>query len=130
MTAIAGDIFIAASSADQLQDVVSKQDILFELNISNSRRTEPDRRFIEDVVRLLVPWGVPHANVASGNARDRLEEMAEFNLVMRDATESALRRSPKAEKATPASVSIAMRQAGATIADPESLQRRRLLGRR
>jgi DNA-binding transcriptional regulator GbsR (MarR family) len=146
--------------------------------MSNSRRAEPDRRFIEDVARLLIPWGVPRAaarlygylllkpepvsldcivadleiskssasvaarlleqytlvhrlgergskralyevsdnyegmlteqnrllealaellrtgagNVTSARARDRLKEMAEFNLVMRDAMGSALHR--------------------------------------
>jgi DNA-binding transcriptional regulator GbsR (MarR family) len=145
--------------------------------MSNSRKTEPTRRFIEEVARLLVPWGVPQtaarlygylllkpepvsldgiaedleiskssASVAarlleqytlvrrlgergskralyeasenyegmltqqsrllealaellrtgagnvSGRTRDRLKEMAEFNLLMRDAMESALRR--------------------------------------
>jgi hypothetical protein len=28
-------------------------------NMSNARRAEPDRHFIEDVARLLVLWGVP-----------------------------------------------------------------------
>lgn len=28
-------------------------------NMSNNRPTEPERRFIEDVARLLLPWGVP-----------------------------------------------------------------------
>lgn len=142
------------------------------------RRAKPDRRFVEDVARLLVPWGVPQSaarlygylllkpepasldciaadleiskssasvaarlleqytlvrrlgergskralyeasdnyegmltgqnrllealaellrtgaeHIASGRTRDRLNEMAEFNLVMRDAMESALRR--------------------------------------
>ena len=27
--------------------------------MSNARRAEPDRRFVEDIARLLVPWGVP-----------------------------------------------------------------------
>jgi DNA-binding transcriptional regulator GbsR (MarR family) len=154
------------------------QNILHIPNISNSRRAEPDRRFIEDVARLLIPWGVPRAaarlygylllkpepvsldcivadleiskssasvaarlleqytlvhrlgergskralyevsdnyegmlteqnrllealaellrtgagHVASARTRDRLKEMAEFNLVMRDAMGSALHR--------------------------------------
>jgi len=161
-----------------MQNVVFTQNILYKLNMSNARRAEPDRRFIEDVARLLVPWGVPQAaarlygylllkpepvsldciaadleisktsasvaarlleqytlvrrlgergskrafyeasdnyegmlteqnrllealaellrtgagNLASGRTRDRLKEMAEFNLLMRDVMESALRR--------------------------------------
>jgi predicted transcriptional regulator len=161
-----------------MQIVVCRQNILYKPNMSNTRRAEPDRRFIEDVARLLVPWGVPQTaarlygylllkpepvsldciaadleiskssasvaarlleqytlvrrlaergskralyeasdnyegmlteqnrllealagllqtgagNVASGSTRDRLKEMAEFHLMMRDAMESALRR--------------------------------------
>jgi DNA-binding transcriptional regulator GbsR (MarR family) len=28
-------------------------------NMSNDSTTEPERRFVEDVARLLLPWGVP-----------------------------------------------------------------------
>jgi predicted transcriptional regulator len=57
-TAIAGDIFIAASGVARMHNVVYTQNILYKPNMSKARRAEPDRRFIEDVARLLVPWGV------------------------------------------------------------------------
>jgi hypothetical protein len=47
------------------------------------------KRLLEALAELLRTGA---GNVASGSTRDRLKEMAEFNLVMRGAMESALRR--------------------------------------
>ncbi len=46
-------------------------------------------RLLEALAELLRTGA---GNVASGRTRDRLKEMAEFNVVMRDAMKSALRR--------------------------------------
>jgi hypothetical protein len=46
-------------------------------------------RLLEALAGLLQTGA---GNVASGSTRDRLKEMAEFHLMMRDAMESALRR--------------------------------------
>jgi hypothetical protein len=47
------------------------------------------KRLLEALAELLRTGA---GTVASGSTRDRLKEMAEFNLVMRGAMESALRR--------------------------------------